>query len=105
MVARSPVAVFEARRKLVDDELSSLSDEHENIQQLLQQLQRRREILDGRFELLVAERDLLDERLWRHQEPRSLVPQPPLVPRGQPSQRPRDLAPEPWDFAGLELAC
>ncbi len=102
-MARSPVAVFEARRKLVDDELSSLTDEHENIERLIQQLQRRREILDGRWELLIAERDLLDERLWSHRGPTSLVLQPPVV-RGVPKPRPRDLAPEPWDFAGLELA-
>jgi hypothetical protein len=104
MVARSPVAFFEARRKVVDDELASLADEHQNIEQLVQQLQRRREILDGRFELLVAERDLLDERIWRQQEPSETGLRAPVVPRGQPPGRPRDLAPEPWDIPGLELA-
>lgn len=103
-VARSPVAVYEARRKLVDEELAALTDEHQNIEALLRQLQRRREILDGRWELLIAERDLLDERIWHGQTPRSLGPRPPVVPTGRPTRSPRDLAPEPWDFDGLELA-
>lgn len=89
---------------MVDDELSSLTNEQQNIEQLIQQLQRRREILDGRWELLIAERDLLDERIWQGQAPLSLAPRPPVVPRGRPRHGPRDLAPEPWDFDGLELA-
>jgi hypothetical protein len=104
VVARSPVAIYEARRKVLDGELASLTDEHENIERLIEHLQRRRELLDGRFELLVAERDLLDERLWRHHEPSPLQPRPPVVEGGGPSPKPRDLAPEPWDFEALELA-
>lgn len=100
-MARSTLAVFEARRKLVDEEISALSDEYENIEQLLAQLQRRKELLDGRWELLMAERDVLDERIWSHDPRAHLVPRPPLV-QGRPSSCPRDLAPEPWDFGELE---
>ncbi|WP_266222058.1 hypothetical protein [Paraliomyxa miuraensis] len=103
-MARSPVAIFEARRKVVDDELSSLTQEQENIEQLMRQLLRRRELLEGRWELLIAERDLLDERIWQGQAPQSVGPRPPVIPRGRSSQGPRDLAPEPWDFEGIELA-
>lgn len=81
--------------------------ENENIDQLLVQLQRRKEIVEGRFELLVAERDLLDERIWRgQQEPVvQLGPRPPVV-RGR-SIGPRELTREPWDIEELEaaLAC
>ncbi|MCH9685116.1 MAG: hypothetical protein K0V04_27005 [Deltaproteobacteria bacterium] len=107
-MARSTVAVFEARRKVVDGELASLADEHRNIDNLTRQLQRRREILDGRFELLVAERDLLDERLWRDRDGGlGCGPQPPVVGQRMTPPAPRDLAPEAWDFDALDaaLAC
>ncbi|MCA9711220.1 MAG: hypothetical protein KDK70_35610 [Myxococcales bacterium] len=96
-MARSTVAVFEARRKLLDEEIAALSDEHENIEKLITQLQRRKELLDGRWELLMAERDVLDERIWAHEPRMQQVPRPPQV-SASPT-RPRDLAPEPWDFA------
>ena len=73
-MARSMLAVFEARRKLVDDELSEIGDEHENIERLIVQLQRRKELLDGRWELLIAERDVLDERIWAHEPRARMVP-------------------------------
>lgn len=105
-MARSAMAVFEARRKVVDDELSVLRDECDNIERLVEQLSRRREIVEGRYELLVAERDLLDERIWsgRQQEADDSVVllRPPVV-RGRASG-PRELAREPWDFDELEAA-
>lgn len=95
------MAVFEARRKLVDEEISVLSDEYENIEQLIAQLQRRKELLDGRWELLIAERDVLDERIWFHEPRARRIPRPPVV-RSRPASGPRDLASEPWDFIELE---
>lgn len=100
-MARSTVAVFEARRKRVDEEISAISDEHENIERLIAQLQRRKELLDGRWDLLMAERDVLDERIWALDPRADLAPRPPLV-QGRAFGRPRDLAPEPWDFVELE---
>jgi len=102
-VAGSPVAFFEARRRVVDEELALLADEHANIEALQRQLQRRKEILDGRWKPLMAERDLLDQRIWDGQTPPS-GPKPPVVPTGAAARGPRDLASEPWDFEGLELA-
>jgi hypothetical protein len=96
-VARSTVAVFEARRRLLDEEIATLSDEHENIESLIRQLERRKELLDGRWELLMAERDVLDERIWAHDPRARMVPRPPAV-RDVPAM-PRDLASESWDFA------
>jgi len=97
------MAVFEARRRLVDNELSVLTEENENIEQLLTHLQRRRELVEGRWELLVAERDLLDERIWRGQQEVGVVwlrPRPPVV-KGR-SMGPKELAREPWDFEEIE---
>ena len=99
------MAIFEARRKLVDDELSALREECENIQRLVEQLARRREIAEGRHELLVAERDLLDERIWHGQQTESVVSLRPRPPRVQGrSSTPRELAREPWDLEELEAA-
>lgn len=99
-MARSARAVFEARRKVLDDELSIVREECENIERLVAQLERRREIVEGRYELLVAERDLLDERIWEGQRSESVVPLRPPVVRGR-ACGPRDLAREPWDLEGL----
>ncbi|MEX1365207.1 MAG: hypothetical protein AB1Z98_18920 [Nannocystaceae bacterium] len=104
-MARSAMAVFEARRKLVDDELSRLREECDNIERLVEQLERRRELVEGRYELLVAERDLLDERIWHGRRDDAVVPlmpRPPVVrDRAIP---PRELAREPWDLEVLEAA-
>lgn len=94
---------------MVDGKLAALTSENENIDELIVQLQRRKEIVEGRFELLVAERDLLDERIWQGQQQLvgvvRLGPRPPVV-RGR-YQAPRELTREPWDFEELEaaLAC
>ncbi len=102
-MARSTVAIFEARRKVVDDELTCLGDEHQNIDRLLMQLVRRKEILDGRFELLVAERDLLDEKIWWGRRSTG-SPRPPVVAARAIPRAPRDLARESWDFDELNAA-
>ena len=102
-MARSAMAVFEARRKVVDDELSVIREECDNIERLVEQLERRREIVEGRHELLVAERDLLDERIWQGRRSDAVVPLRPPVVRGR-ACGPRDLAREPWDLEGLEAA-
>ena len=62
------------------------------------QLRRRKEPLDGRWELLMAERDVLDERIWALDPRTRPALRPPQV-EAVSAAGPRDLAPESWDFA------
>ena len=99
--ASHKVSRLECRRREIDDELAELAVEQVGIESLIEQLESRRRVNEGRWARLLSERDQLDENLWQQRvtERRAARPRPPVVnARAHRSQRCADLAREPWEL-------
>lgn len=63
-MATADVARLEAKRMEIDEDLGALTQEQEQLETLVVEIERRRQRLDNQWKRLIAERDRVDEQLW-----------------------------------------